>query len=109
MLEFDPHVLDEKPVPPPVEFSGRAHVKSLEQYREMYAAAEKDPEGFWREQSEKLIDWFKAAVVAPDVKAKLVAQALYPNPKCGADFDAYLRRQAELYARLMHDLDFKVE
>jgi len=57
----------------------------------------------------QLIDWFKAAVVAPEVKAKLVAQALYPNPKCGADFDAHLRRQAELYARLIHDLDFKVE
>ncbi len=58
MLEFDPHVLDEKAVPPPQEFSSRAHVKSLEQYREMYAAAENDPEAFWAEQA-KLIDWFK--------------------------------------------------
>ena len=38
MLEFDPHVLDEKPVPPPEEFSKRAHVKSLEEYRKLYAA-----------------------------------------------------------------------
>jgi len=59
MLEFDPHVLDEKAVPPPQEFSSRAYVKSLEQYREMYAAAEQDPEAFWAEQA-KRIDWFKA-------------------------------------------------
>ena len=58
MLEFDPHVLDEKPIPPPEEFSKRAHVKSLEEYREMYDRAERDPEGFWAEQS-KMIDWFK--------------------------------------------------
>jgi len=57
----------------------------------------------------QLIDWFSAAVVAPQVKTKLVAQALYPNPKCGADFDAHLRHQTELYTQLIHDLDIKVE
>ena len=62
-----------------------------------------------KETVAQLIEWFRAAVVAPQVKTKLMAQALYPNPKCGADFDAHLRRQAELYARLIHDLDFKVE
>ncbi len=60
MLEFDPHVLDEKPVPPPEEFSKKAHVKSLEQYREMYAAAAADPEAFWGEQAAKLLDWDEA-------------------------------------------------
>jgi acetyl-CoA synthetase len=58
MLEFDPHVLDEAAVPPPEEFSKRAYVKSLEQYRQMYAAAEKDPPAFWAEQT-VLLDWFK--------------------------------------------------
>ncbi len=58
MLEFDPHVLDEKPIPPPEEFSKRAHVKSLEEYRKMYEYAERDPEGFWGEQS-KMLDWFE--------------------------------------------------
>jgi hypothetical protein len=38
-----------------------------------------------------------------------VAQALYPNPKCGADFDAHLRRQAASLTQLIHDLDFKAE
>jgi acetyl-CoA synthetase len=59
MLEFDPHVLDEKPIPPPEEFSKKAHVKSLEDYRELYAAAKADPEAFWAEQA-KLIEWAEA-------------------------------------------------
>ena len=57
----------------------------------------------------QLIDWFGAAVAAPQVKAKLVVQALYPKPLCGADFDAHIRRQAALYTQLIHDLDFKAE
>ena len=59
MLEFDPHVLDEKPIPPPEDFSKRAHVKSLEEYRELYARAVENPEEFWGEQA-KMLDWFEA-------------------------------------------------
>ena len=62
-----------------------------------------------KETVSQLIDWFRTAVTAPQVKAKLVAQALYPNPKCGADFDAHLRRQAASFTQLIHDLDFKAE
>jgi acetyl-CoA synthetase len=58
MLEFDPHVLDEKPIPPPEEFSKRALVKSLKEYRELYDQAERDPEAFWAEQAQ-MIDWFE--------------------------------------------------
>jgi tripartite-type tricarboxylate transporter receptor subunit TctC len=55
----------------------------------------------------QLIDWFSAALRAPDVNAKLVAQALYPNPVCGADFAGYIRRQSEDYARIIRDLNMK--
>jgi acetyl-CoA synthetase len=58
MQEFDPHVLEERPVPPPEEFSKRAHVHSLDEYRKMYERAERDPEGFWGEQA-KMLDWFE--------------------------------------------------
>ncbi|HWF37490.1 MAG TPA: acetate--CoA ligase [Candidatus Acidoferrales bacterium] len=58
MQEFDPHVLDEKPVPPPQDFSKRAHVKSLEEYRKMHERALQDPETFWGEQA-KMLDWFE--------------------------------------------------
>jgi acetyl-CoA synthetase len=58
MQEFDPHVLEEKAVPPPAEFSKKAHLKSLEDYRAIYARAEADPEAYWAEQA-KMLDWFE--------------------------------------------------
>jgi acetyl-CoA synthetase len=58
MQEFDPHVLEEKPVPPPEGFAKRARVHSLEEYRELYERARKDPEEYWGEQA-KLLDWFE--------------------------------------------------
>jgi acetyl-CoA synthetase len=59
MQEFDPHVLEEKPIPPPEEFSKKARIGSLVEYRKMYAAAQADPETFWGEQA-KLLHWFEA-------------------------------------------------
>jgi acetyl-CoA synthetase len=58
MLEFDPHVLDEKAVPPPEQFSRKARVKSLDEYRKMYERAQKDPVQFWAEQA-RMLDWFE--------------------------------------------------
>ncbi len=57
----------------------------------------------------QLADWYRAAVTAPQVKAKLVDLALYPVAKCGADFDAHLHRQAALYTQLIHDFGIKAE
>jgi acetyl-CoA synthetase len=58
MQEFDPHILEEKPIPPPEEFSKRAHVRSLDEYREMYEHARRNAEDFWGEQG-KMLDWFE--------------------------------------------------
>ncbi len=58
MQEFDPHVLDEKPLQPPEEFSKRARVKSLEEYRELWDRAVNRPEEYWGEQA-KMLDWFE--------------------------------------------------
>jgi tripartite-type tricarboxylate transporter receptor subunit TctC len=57
----------------------------------------------------QLIDWFGAALLAPQVKSKLAALALYPKPICGADFDAHIRRQSDLFARLIRELGIKGE
>jgi tripartite-type tricarboxylate transporter receptor subunit TctC len=62
-----------------------------------------------KETVAQLIGWFSEAVLAPQVRAKLTAQALYPNPRCGADFDAHLRRQSELFTRLIRELGIKTE
>ncbi|MFY9531987.1 MAG: acetate--CoA ligase [Candidatus Acidiferrales bacterium] len=58
MQEFDPHILEEKPIPPPEEFSKRAHVRSLDEYREMYEHARRNAEDFWGEQA-KMLEWFE--------------------------------------------------
>jgi tripartite-type tricarboxylate transporter receptor subunit TctC len=62
-----------------------------------------------KETVAQLIDWFRAALLAPKVKSKLTAQALYPKPICGADFDAHMRHQSDLYTRLIRELNIKTE
>lgn len=44
--------------PPPTAFSERAHIGSIEQYREDYQRSIEDPESFWAEQAERL-HWIK--------------------------------------------------
>ena len=58
MQEFDPHVLEEKAVAPPEEFSKKARVDSMEEYQKLVDAARENPEEFWAEQA-KLIEWFE--------------------------------------------------
>src|SRR5262249_25563981 len=43
--------------PPPPEFSRRAHIKSIEQYRELATQAERDPEGYWGARGKEEIFW----------------------------------------------------
>jgi len=44
--------------PPPKEFSSKAHIKSLEEYKALYKRSVDDPEGFWGEQAQNL-EWFQ--------------------------------------------------
>ena len=43
---------------PAAEFTANAHIKSMEQYQEMYDRSINDENGFWAEQAERLT-WFK--------------------------------------------------
>jgi acetyl-CoA synthetase len=45
--------------PPPGDFSSRAHVKSLDEYRALYQRAAEHPEDFWAGMAEKEIFWFE--------------------------------------------------
>jgi tripartite-type tricarboxylate transporter receptor subunit TctC len=54
-------------------------------------------------------EWLSAALKAPEVKAKLALQELYPLGLCGADFSAFLRKQNEEYARVIKEANFKLE
>ena len=44
---------------PKAEFSTNSHVKSLDEYREIYDRSIADPEGFWAEQADQRITWFE--------------------------------------------------
>lgn len=49
---------EDRVFPPQAEFSARAHVGSLEEYRAMYERSIADPETFWAEAATEL-DWFE--------------------------------------------------
>lgn len=44
---------------PPSEFSQKAHVKSLEDYQQLYDKAKADPEKFWADLAEQELHWFQ--------------------------------------------------
>lgn len=56
-----------------------------------------------REAVSQLARWFTAAMQAPEVKAKLVAQGLYPVGMCGAEFSDYFRKQYLEYGRVIRE------
>ena len=53
-------ILKEKRVfNPPTEFAQNAAIKSIEEYKKLYALAKQDPSGFWAKLAEKELHWFK--------------------------------------------------
>jgi len=52
-------LLEEKRIfDPPSEFSKKAYIKSLEEYKQIYDRSINDPESFWAQQAQQL-EWFK--------------------------------------------------
>ncbi len=45
--------------PPSPEFSKKACIKSMKEYAALYKRSIQDPEGFWSEQAEKMLHWYK--------------------------------------------------
>ncbi|MFB2923084.1 acetate--CoA ligase [Aerosakkonema funiforme] len=53
-------VLQEKRLfQPSPEFSQNAHIKSLEEYQQLYDRAKADPQKFWAELAEQELEWFQ--------------------------------------------------
>ncbi len=53
-------ILHEKRLfPPSSEFSQNAHIKSLEDYQQLYEKAKSDPQVFWAELAEQELHWFQ--------------------------------------------------
>src|SRR5262245_61564635 len=57
----------------------------------------------------ELAGWFGAAMQIPEVKAKLVAQSLYPAWICGADFSALLSKQYNEFGRVIREANIKTD
>jgi len=55
----------------------------------------------------RLSGWFTAASQASDVKAKLVANGIYPAVVCGADYQAFLRSQSGEYGRAIREANIQ--
>jgi tripartite-type tricarboxylate transporter receptor subunit TctC len=91
---------------PDLQTVGEAGYKEFEYmtWFGMFAPA-KTPEPAMKQ----LIEWFAAAREAPEVKAKLVGQGLYPMTQCGAQFAAVVRREYEDYGRMIRDANIKGE
>jgi acetyl-CoA synthetase len=49
---------EKRTFPPSKEFSSKAHIKSLAEYKKMYEKSIQDPDAFWGEQAQNL-EWFK--------------------------------------------------
>jgi len=56
-----------------------------------------------------LADLFTQAVLAPEIKEKLVTLGFYPVAMCGADFAGYMRKQYEEYGRIIREANIRAE
>jgi len=57
----------------------------------------------------QLANWFTAAMQAPEVKPKLLNLGLYPVGICGEEFIAHIRKQSEIYSRIIRDANIKAD
>ena len=57
----------------------------------------------------QLAGWFTAALQEPDVKAKLVAQGLFPDATCAADFRAFIRKRYDEYGGILRESNIKLQ
>jgi len=82
MISVKPHV------------SAKAHVKSLEQYQEMYRRSIAEPDAFWREQSE-IVDWFYKPRNVMDADLDEVDFSWYSGGRLNACYNCVDRHLAD--------------
>ncbi len=52
-------MVEKRIIYPSAEFSQKAHIKSFEEYKELYKKSIENPELFWSEVAQEYIDWYK--------------------------------------------------
>src|ERR1700733_1266232 len=73
-------------IPTKPRITERSHVKSMEQYREMYRRSIEQPEEFWREQA-GILDWFHPPRNIVDVDPKEVDFSWYAGGRLNACYN----------------------
>ena len=82
MIPVKPHIAE------------RAHIKSLEQYQEMYRRSIEQPEAFWREQA-GMLDWFHPPRGIMDVDMEEVDFSWYSGGRLNACYNCVDRHLAD--------------
>ncbi len=73
------------PVKPAI--AERAHIKSMDEYREMYRRSIDDPEAFWREQADLFLDWYHPPRNVLDVDKQEVDFSWFAGGRLNACFN----------------------
>jgi tripartite-type tricarboxylate transporter receptor subunit TctC len=68
-------------------------------------APAKTPNGI----TSQFADWFTAALQVSEIRKKLVAQGLFPDGTCGAEFRTFVRKQYDEYGRVIREANLKEE
>jgi acetyl-CoA synthetase len=56
---IEAHLREHRMFHPPADFSSKAAIRNMDEYRAMYDRSIKDPEGFFAEQAETELEWFE--------------------------------------------------
>ena len=56
---LDSILIEQRRFPPPDRFTADAHMKSREEYDRLWKQSVEDPEKFWAERAEEMLDWFE--------------------------------------------------
>ena len=57
MSEFSTVLTETRVFPPPAEFTRKAHIRSLEEYRQLVDQARDDPDAFWSARAKEELHW----------------------------------------------------
>ncbi|HEY0781902.1 MAG TPA: acetate--CoA ligase, partial [Thermoanaerobaculia bacterium] len=80
-------------IPTKPQITERAHIKSMEQYREMYRRSLEQPEQFWREQA-GILDWFHPPRNIVDIDPKEIDFSWYSGGRLNACYNCVDRHLA---------------
>ena len=81
-------------IPVKPQISAKAHVKSMEQYQEMYRRSIAEPEAFWREQA-GVLDWFHPFRFVMDADPEEVDFSWFSGGRLNACYNCVDRHLAD--------------